>query len=629
MDFGNWRHYTRILGVAFFLGSHFILFFETPGYAQKSASDFYKRAQRAGDLAQKIDLLTQAITVDPTFTNAYFQLGLAYKEKGDLERALVFLGRTLIANPQALNTELRFQVVYETGLIQRTQGKNAAARESLIAARDLADDPSKRAEIFLLLGQINTDLGKIDEAISNYLDGSRILPQDNRFQTRINQLKSERQWYEWYLEANKQLMLEHYREAIAAYEKILAQNPNFKDTRLKMEAAQTRLTAQKQAASREELDRLYTQGIEYQNRGLWLEASKAFQSILSNDPNHRAAAMHFDEVQTKLQNAPPPASAPVKPEQTIADLYQKALEKFRAQNWVEAIHDFQLILEIEPNYRDTRQKLSQAQTHLNNQGLEPAKQNLYHQAQAAFREKDWLGAINYLQRLLNLDANYLDAPILLKRAQTYLADTSRTDQLGQWYQRGIELMHQENWLEALIIFEKVALADPNYKNVQALLEEAQLRLKSKQSDTGHRAPVRIAATSWKTLLIWTTLGLIGLALSIVVWLKPGWRADFYVRRNQLNQAAAIYEKILNRNHANADACLKLAQIYHQQKREDLQAVRIYENIIRMNLDTPIKSEISTMIAYHYLSQGNLEPEKIDLLEKVLNQEMKKMKSTKG
>jgi len=44
----------------------------------------------------------------------------------------------------------------------------------------------------------------------------------------------------------------------------------------------------------------------------------------------------------------------------LADLYQRALEHFRAERWSEAIEGFKAVLETDPIYKDTAARLAEA-----------------------------------------------------------------------------------------------------------------------------------------------------------------------------------------------------------------------------------------------------------------------------
>jgi len=623
MTFRNRQHYKNYLSLSnlFF----FICVLSISAFSQK-AQDLYKRGLKEKSLEQKIAYLTQAIQADPTFTNAYYELGLAYKAKGELEQALLYLGKTLIANPPEVDTKLRFQVVYETGLIQRTLGQLVQARESFLAAKRLSSDSKKTLEILYLLGELYIDLGQIDKALSTFLEGYRLAPDDNRFQTKINQLRQEKQLYSIYAEGVKHLTLNRFAEAIAAFEKVLAIQSDFKDAQQKLAEAKEKLRTQKQIESKKDLEQLYTQGVEFMNRGQLEEASLRFQEILETNPNHQEAQNKISEVNS--QQAPELAEdQPETATTELAQLYESALSNYQSGNWNEAIREFEQLLRINPSYRDAAERLSAAKTQLENQELETVKLRLYQSAQAAIQDKDWVAAVAYLEQLLNLAPGYRNTAELLSHAKKFVKATPEINGEDELYEKGIHYLQEENFLEAIIAFEKVTLIDPDYKNVRALLAEAKGKLNSKTLPTANKVQ-----SSSSFSLGYVVLGVgafISLVFFIVIWLKPIFLADFYYKQKRWDKAALIYEKIWNKNHSNADVCLKLAQIYHQQKREDKSAIQVYENIIRMDLDTPIKGDISTIVAYHYLSEGNPDNEKIEILEKVLNNEINRIKSTKG
>ncbi len=624
--------------VWFFL-SLFILGMQFTLFSQK-ASDYYKRAQKSKSLDERIDNLKQATILDRSFTEAYLELGIALKEKKDYDQALVYLNRTLVANPTAVDVKLRFKAIYETALVQQAAGYFKPARESFTAARGFTSDQQIQIDILYRLGEVNIALGKINDALANFLEGSRLAPGEQRFVNKINEIRQEKKLYDWYAEGVRLHLQQKYAEAIVEFDKILAEKPDFKDASLKRDEARTQLEKRGTYEKDVELDRLYLQGLNSFQEGKFDEAKNIFETILAKNPNYSRARLKLDEISRassiemeetttneKKTTAASVATPPPQTEQTLEGMYQAGLRELTAQNWEGATVEFKRLLEIEPRYKDAAEKYDEAKYRLENQGLDAAKQQLYRQAKYAISNKDWINAVNYLERIINIDPNYRDTPKLLQDTQKFLADTSETNLVTVLYNQGIQHMQKKSWLEALIAFEKIEVVDSNYKNVQALITEAKARLKKSQVELA-----KPMTTESDNSFILITLGIIlvtGLISTIVLYLKPEYLAKIYLKRENRNKAAEIYEKIWARDHSNPEITLALAKIYHHQNRLDEASIPVYESLIRLDLETEIKGEISTRVAYHYLSKGETEVEKIARLEKVLNKEITKIKSKKG
>lgn len=620
-----------------FLGL-FVIVIQFSLFGQR-ASDFYKRALKSNSLDERIEYLKQAIMLDRGYTEAYLELGIALKEKKDYDQALLYLNRTLVANPSAVDIKLRFKVVYETGMVQQAAGYLKQARESLTAARGFTSDQQIQLDILYRLGEINVALGKINDALANFLEGNRLAAGEQRFINKINEIKLEKKLYDWYAEGTRLLSQQKYAEAIVEFDKILTEKADFKDASQKREEARTQLDRRGSTEKDVELDRLYLLGLNYFQDGKFDEAKNIFETILSKNPGYSRAQLKLDEISriTSIEldeaadNNIKPVTQEATPtpqtEQTLEGMYQAGLRELTAQNWEGAMVEFKRLLEIEPGYKNVAEKYDEAKYQLENQGLDAAKQQLYRQAKYAMSNKDWINAVNYLERILNIDPKYRDTQKLLRETQKNLADTSETNLVTVLYHQGIQHMQQKSWLEALIAFEKIEVVDSNFKNIQALITEAKARLKKSQVESPKKAHAK-SNNSFILILLGVFL-ILGLGFTVAFYLKPEYLAKIYLKRQNLNKAAQIYERIWARDHSNSDITLELAKIYHSQKRLDDVAIPVYESLIRLDLDTGIKGEISTMVAYYYLSKGETEAEKIARLEKVLNKEITKIKSKKG
>lgn len=620
------KYFSRLLMMLVLLCQLWIIFSPQHLRAQGNAEELYKDAQKASSTEEKINLLAKAIEADPTFIQAYLELGFSYKEKGDFQKALIHFRRTLVANPEKLTRIMRFQVVYETGAIQMSLGQLAQAKESFMAAERLTNDKISKSDIYFQLGEINTALNLIDDAVGNYSTGKILNPEDSRFDKKITKLRQEKQLYEFYLEGNKNLSQAHYAEAIAAFEKVVNLNPDFKDTIAKLEEARTKLNKEKELNSKQNLEQIYTEDQSFLEPGRESGADKKFQEILIDAPskNNESMSAQTPNVQQERKRG--------ESNNNLEQFYRTAILNFNLQNWPIAIQNFELILNIDPNFRDVPTKLGVARQRFNEQiemeELETAKKQLYNAALEAIENKDWSTATERLQRLLNLAPNYREARILLEQAKFTLADSSNMDWKESLYTQGLAYVNQDNWLEARVAFEKIIVVDSNYKNVRSLLNESKAKL---GNQTAAASEINANPLVSKSLIYGLLILLIILALGGfgVFFFKPELLADFYYKRGNLERAAIVFEKILSKRRDNVHATRILALIYFHQKREDAQAIRVYENVISMDLDMPIKSDISTILAYHYLSNGDTDSQKVEILEKVLNQEINKIKSTKG
>lgn len=593
----------------------FQLFLVAAVFGQKDAQDLYNKAMKSKTVTERIDLLTQAISANPGLTRAYFALGKAYKQQGDLAEAEKHLQRALIANPGDLDNKLRLDIIFEIGVIQRALGNPDRAHDSFLAARKLTTDAKILAEIFVNLGDLNLEMEKIDNALDYYTQGKKIAPNDSRFTARIEQIREERKLYEIYLEGNKHYAMQRLPEALAAYQRLAGMNPDFKDTRTRITEIQQKLDEQQRLVSRDKSSQQYVKGVDF------LENSQ-----LINDRELIKEATPTEARPSDKVAKPATRSEPTGRE--LEAIYQQGMQHLNAGEWEAAIAAFGKIYATDSGFRDVARRLTESRNQLQASRQTTTKQRLYDEARSAMDQEDWSTALETLDQLLTLEPGYKDAVTLLRQAQAALDGPAQADWPQNFYEQGIRFMEQEKWPEARIALEKVVAVDSNYKNVQNLLAETTAHLKPKPSR--EKAAIKTPA-GWKmglSILLGTFLvGLGGLAA--LLWLQPRTLGEFYFKRQQLAKAAQVFEKIRQRNAGDAANNLRLAEIYFRQKREDEPAIRVYESVILNDLATPIKSEISTIVAYYYLSKGNTDSEKIEILEKVMNREINKIKATRG
>lgn len=116
----------------------------------------------------------------------------------------------------------------------------------------------------------------------------------------------------------------------------------------------------------------------------------------------------------------PPGQVDVRPGEILSpvteDIYQRGLQAVQVEQWEQAINLFSHVLELQPDYRDARERLA----HATNQS---ALQNLHASAVQAMDAEQWEAARSILQELMTRDPDYADASSLLERVNARLASS--------------------------------------------------------------------------------------------------------------------------------------------------------------------------------------------------------------
>ena len=252
---------------------------------------------------------------------------------------------------------------------------------------------------------------------------------------------------------------------------------------------------------------------------------------------------------------------------------------------------------------------------------ESTKSKYYKQGLKAVNDEDWQTALNNFNRVYVLDNSFRDVQAMMKKAKNKVATTSKNGTIEIYYQKGLDYFSDENWLYALINFEKVNMLDPNYKEVAALITQA------RQSFEGNDAiaeanPLSSGKTS-PILIIGIILGIF-IPFWAMVLLSPTARAKFYLLQKKYDKAGQIYERMLHNNPTNVKLYMTLANIYMNENRTDEYAINIFKKAIESDLNDKLKRRLVPILNQHYLEQGEINDSQIGLLEDSLKEELKNM-----
>jgi tetratricopeptide (TPR) repeat protein len=257
---------------------------------------------------------------------------------------------------------------------------------------------------------------------------------------------------------------------------------------------------------------------------------------------------------------------PPVPEQDIAglaeNLYQRAVEASQTEEWQRAVNLFNQVINLQPDYEDTTERLAEA-------GRQARLSALYSAANRALEAKRWQEAIDELSEIVAIDAHYKDASRLLTSAGLALSESKVRGKLEALYQRGLEHFDAQEWSQAIEYFAQIHEVDPNYEEVAELLSEAGRRSYGTR-DVGEglvrREPLsfgtRLAIAAKRVVLTIVLLALVGLGFAGAYVLyqtyqqpQPAQPADTladdyqqalnYMDQGQWDQAVSLFDEILS------------------------------------------------------------------------------------
>ncbi|MFQ6115494.1 MAG: tetratricopeptide repeat protein, partial [bacterium] len=268
--------------------------------SQSSAADWYDQGQQAQSIDEKIQAFGNVIRLDPTYIEAYYYLGLAYKMKGELAKAEIALNKAYFKNPYALNNEIKTNILYELGTLYSSLGKLDEAKDALQGAKELSVDKTSKRKACYELGQIYIKVGNYDKALNELNEGIALLPPNAElFEKAINLAEEKKSINDKYNTANSLLISERYDEAIKLLEDVLKMDANFKQAQQKLQEAKD---AVQQINKYKRLNALYEQATTELNNGSVNDAIILFEQIVNVDPDYKDVSRLIQRAEAQLEN---------------------------------------------------------------------------------------------------------------------------------------------------------------------------------------------------------------------------------------------------------------------------------------------------------------------------------------
>ncbi len=199
------------------------------------------------------------------------------------------------------------------------------------------------------------------------------------------------------------------------------------------------------------LEGLYTEGLAAFYTEEWDRAYHHFQTILSEQPNHKNAAEKLAEAERQ---------------RNLAKLYAQAAEAYQAENWQAAIQSLEELLQKATDYKDSGQLLKNARK-------QKQLKELYAEAKTLHTAQKWEAVLKVFEQISAVDPAYPDADGLLPSAQKELAEIKRIAGLNDLYSRALREMETGQWYNARGLLEQVHKAQTGFHETERLLKKAE------------------------------------------------------------------------------------------------------------------------------------------------------------
>ncbi|NUO79108.1 tetratricopeptide repeat protein [candidate division KSB1 bacterium] len=583
------------------------------------AMRWFELGLKEKDLQKKIAAYAKAVELDPKFVEAYYNLGLAYRQTQDYGRAEKFLQGALDADPTNLNAETKLRVTYELAATYKRQGKTKAYAEALGRAQGLAQEPAMRSKINIELAQHYFEEERYEEVLVTLRGKGAVSGEDTKeADTLIRRADAAIELQKNYEAGLQAKTGGNLSEALAWFEKVREQNSGFKDVDKQIAEVKSALRT---GSQKQTVTTLFEQAQQYERAGNLALALASYESLLKLEGSPLEARTKYENVKQQL--------AKKQLAETLEQEYTIAQSAMKARDWTRATLSFEKILALDASYKDARSRLSEAQKALDRESKDTIVARYYAEGVAAMNRRDFGGAMTAFAKVSKINPQYRNTVALQKEIAQSLsrkttpqsASLPATVQLDSLYESAVSAADSAAWMQAVITFEKLALLSPNYRDVQTRLEHARQQLKPAAVQTS--AATEQSASSWPSAGTLAALLLVP-ALGFVI-ISPLTRARYFLLRNDYAAAAEIYERILMRHPERTRLYPALANLYFLLGRRDPQALKIFKTILQLNLSFQNREGINAIVAEHYLTEGRTDSDAIEVLENALKTEQNRVR----
>jgi tetratricopeptide (TPR) repeat protein len=575
------------------------------GFSQNiGAAYWFKKGINERDNDKKIEYYQNAIQENIQFVEAHYNLALSYLIKKDLKKAEEAFKNALSANPRAINTSLKSNILNRLGSTYRKLERYAEAEEAFQAALNITTDNKFKAVILYELGQTKISQGQFDTAVNYFRQGIRISPEDRAsFETGIQLAKEQQKINDLFQQGLALVKNQKLLEAKDVFNQVLAINPNHEEARKQIEEVIPQIL-QKNEIRDKQLQPLYIQAMASMNDGNWSEAIKQFEKIKSIQANYADVNKLFAQAWEKQNQQ-------LLADQKINNFYAMGVESFESGNYTVALANFEKVSEIDPKFKDTDARIQATKKEISRVNELMAK--MPKRNEATFTEADE----NFQLESNPFSSSDLSSQQLFTEKSRQL-DAAIDSQLVQnYYQEALDLMQQQQWQRAMILLEKIKLIKPNYKSTEFLSSQVKQNIEVASMAVNETSCRSTSSTFLFALLV----SIIALPITIL-FVSPTTRARYYILLKKYDKAREIYERMLSKKPNNVKLYITLANIYINENRVDEIAIRVFERAIQYNDN--LKVQLEPIVTRYYIQKSKSTDTPKRLIQGALKEELKRM-----
>ncbi|MGH7496310.1 MAG: tetratricopeptide repeat protein [bacterium] len=560
------------------------------------AVKWFQAALNASGGQAKIDAYTRALAFDSTMVEAHYNLAAVYKQQSDFQNAEKHLLQASTLEPNRPNAELKNRILYDLASVYRRQNKTRQAEEILRQAKQHIKDVKMLSSVYFELSKILIEQNRYDEALTELRSGQQLDPSNKTFFSNLIQIaENAAAMDKQYEQARQAEARGAYQEAQAQYNLISSQNPEFRDVAARTAHLDSMIS---QAAHQERLlATAFEQALEYEAQGKLELAIPVYENLLLQSGGD------YKETRARLEQARQQLELRQREEKITAE-YSSGLAALSGQNWTRAILAFEQVLTLNPDYREAREKLAEAQAQLKRESNETIAARYYADGITAMERNDPSAASAAFQKISEINPGYRDVASRLTRVENQLqqARTAEAPALSghveTLYAEAQAAIAKQDWMQAVIRLETIQVLRPNHRDVIDLLVQARVKL-----SLASQSPTEERGSNW---LVMAGIALAAIVLPILgmAAFSSTFRARYYLLRGNHAAAAGIFEELLakhpERAKLNPTLVNTLSNYYLLSGRTDDRALEIYETaqLSRSAGNSPRQEELDYILKQH-------------------------------
>ena len=214
----------------------------------------------------------------------------------------------------------------------------------------------------------------------------------------------------------------------------------------------------------QKLEGLYTEGLAAFWVEDWDKACDRFQRILTDRPDHAAAA-------DKLKEA--------KRQRNLAILYDRAIEAQKNENWPVALKSLEELQKDSPDYKDATNMLKMVKK-------QKRLAELYAEAKQLSVAEKWKAVEKVFAQIKSIDPDYPDTKNLLPTAEKELEELKRQAVLNELYSHAVHAMDAGHWEEAQRVLGQVQAMEAGFLETEKLLSKVESEIRQSREEQKRR-----------------------------------------------------------------------------------------------------------------------------------------------